>query len=147
VELTFNELEQRLLRFLKGEFLEKGSRPTTFRDPATMHREVMEKFGLDLTQYREVMARLEYHGIVRAIAIGAPNGHLQIDPMVVEIVRQLDERAAQPKPEANRMEQAKQYFFKKWWFVALVIALIAITALATFLTNLGTFLKWFGVQP
>ena len=90
MELSFNELEQRLLRFLNQEFLEKGGRPTTMHDPATMHRDVMEKFGLDLTQYRELMARLEHHGIVRAIAIGAPNGHLQIDGIVVEIVRQLD---------------------------------------------------------
>jgi hypothetical protein len=143
LELAFNELEQQLLRFLKEELLQKGGRPTTFRDPATMHRDVMEKFGLDLPRYREVMARLEHHGIVRAIAIGAPNGHLQIDSKVVEIVRQLDERA-QAIPEPNRMEQAKQYFFKKWWFVALVIALIVTTALATFLSNLGTILKWFG---
>src|SRR5205807_1674038 len=117
MELSFNELEQRLLRFLKQEFLEKGSRPPTMHDPATMHRDVMEKFGLDVTQYRELMARLERHGIVRAIAIGAPNGHLQIDPVVVEVVRQLDERAAQPKPEPNRMEQAKRYFLTRWWFV------------------------------
>src|SRR6266851_8457623 len=133
MELSFNELEQRLLRFLKEEFLEKGSRPPTMHDPATMHRDVMEKFRLDLTQYREVIARLQHHGIVRAIAIGAPNGHLQIDPVVVEMVRQLDDRAAQSKPEPNRMEQAKRYFFKKWWFVALVISLIAITAVAKFL--------------
>jgi hypothetical protein len=147
MELWFNELEQRLLRFLKAEFLEKGSKPTTMRDHATMHRDVMEKFGLDLKQYREVMARLEHHGVVRAIAIGGPNGHLQIDPVVVEIVRQLDERAAQPKPEPNRMDQAKRFFLTKWWFVALLIALMILGAVSAVVSNLKTILEWFGSRP
>lgn len=112
MELSFNELEQQLLRFLKEEFLENDSRPKSIHDPATMHSDVMEKFGLDLYQYREIMARFEHHGIVRASRIGTPNGHLQIDPVVLEIIRQLDERAAQPNPAPNQMEQAKRYVSK-----------------------------------
>lgn len=80
MELSFNELEQRLLRFLKQEFLEKGSEPQTMLDPETMHIDIMQKFGLDLLQYREVMARQEHRGRVRVIAIGAPNGRLQFTP-------------------------------------------------------------------
>lgn len=146
MERTFNELEQCLVRFLKQEFLEKGGRPQTMHDPATMHSDVMQKFGLDLARYREVMTRLEHLGIVRAIAIGAPNGHLQINRVVVEIVRQLDERAAQPNLEPNRMEQAKQYFFAKWWFVVPVIALVCLAAVATIVSNLKTILESFGLR-
>jgi hypothetical protein len=89
--VSFNELEQQVLRYLKEEFFKKGGRPQTMLDPDIRHQDVMQKFALDLPQYREVMARLEYHGIVRAIAIGTSYGHLQVNPIVVEIVRQLDE--------------------------------------------------------
>jgi hypothetical protein len=95
--VTFNELEQHVLRHLQEEFLKKGSRPRTMHDPAIMHQDVMQKFALDLPQYREVMARLEQRGIVRAIAIGTSYGHLQVNPIVVEIVRQIDEH----RPPAN----------------------------------------------
>jgi hypothetical protein len=150
MQLSFNELEEGLLRFLKEEFLAKGSRPMHMRAPATMHRDVMDKFGLDLPQYREVMARLQHHGIVEAIAIGAPNGHLRIHPVVVEFVRQLDERAQQAKSDneqPNRMEQTKRYFFAKRWFVLLVIALIILAAVAAAVSNLKTILEWFSSRP
>jgi hypothetical protein len=107
---SFNELEQRLLRFLRDEFLEKGGKPTTMRDSATMERDVMKQIGLDPPQYREIMARFEHHGIAKAIATGATSGHLQINPIVVDVVRQLDERAQQGKANEeppNRMEQTK----------------------------------------
>ncbi len=113
MEPPFNGQEQRLLRFLKEEFLEKGSKPTTMRSPATMECDVMRKFGLDLPQYREIMARLEHHGIAKAIAIGSTNGHVQIDPMIVEIVRQLD--------EPDWVERIKRYFFTKRWFAVILI--------------------------
>jgi hypothetical protein len=122
--VSFNELEQRLLSFLKQEFLEKGSKP-----------------------YRDVMARLEHDGIVRAISVGAPTGRLQIDPVVVEVVRQLDEQAAQPKPKPNRMEQAKQYSLGKWWIVLAALALVALTAVAKVASSLKTILEWFGFRP
>ena len=144
MQLSFNELEERLLRFLKEEFLEKGSSPTLQHDPATMHRDVMDKFGLDLRQYREVMARLEHLGIVRVIAIQATYGHLEIDPVVIEIVRQLDERAQQAKPEEeqpNLMEQAKGRLYNKWWFVVAFIALSILGGLAAFIANLKTILE------
>jgi len=152
MEVSFNELEQRILRFLKDEFLEKGSGPTDMHAPATMHRDVMEEFGLDLARYREVIARLEHYGIVQfnPAAIQASNGHLRINAMIVEIVRQLDEQAEQVTPEdepPNRMDQVKRYFHGKWWFVVLVIGLIAITAIVTFISNLKTILQWFGVRP
>lgn len=143
MEVSFNALEQRLLRYLRQEFVEKGSKPQTMHDPATMHNDVMRTFGLNLSQYREVMARFERHGIVRAIAIGAPNGHLQIDPVVVEIVRVLDDQKSQPTSEPNRMEQARRYFFGKWWFAVITIAMLILTAVATIATNLKTILEWF----
>lgn len=151
MEPSFNESEQRLLRFLKDEYLEKGSGPTTSHDPATMHRDVMKKFGLDLPQYREIIARFEHYGIVQFNhnAIGAPNGFLCIDPQIVEVVRQLDEQAKQPdsvKEPPNRMEQTKRYFFSKWWFVIPVTLVILVGAIAAFLSHLETILKWFGVN-
>ena len=111
MELSFNELERRLLRFLKEEFLEKGSKPMNMLAPATRHLDVMEKFGLNLRQYSEIMARLEYHGIVQVLAIKATYGHLRISPVVLEIVRQLDEQAEQAKAkqvQTNPVEHAKQ---------------------------------------
>lgn len=149
MELSFNELEQQMLRFLKWEFLEKGSKPETMLAPATMHSDVMAKFDLALAQYREVMSRLEHQGIVRVLALGAKNGHLQIDPIVVELVRQLDDRVELVKAEEkqkNRMEQAKQFFFAKWWFVVLLIALFLLTVVATVVSNLKTILDWLGVR-
>ncbi len=87
---SFSDLEQRILRFLKEEYLEKGSRPSHLNAPATLHRDVMAKFGLDLSGYREVIARLESFGIVEAPTIEAHNGCLHIDPTIVQVVHQLD---------------------------------------------------------
>jgi hypothetical protein len=105
--LMFNEPEQRVLRFLKEEFLAKGSKPQTMWDPVTPHRDLMEKFDLDLRQYREIVARLEYHGIVRAIAIERSYGHLQIDPGIVDIVRQLDELSQQTNGAEEQTERVE----------------------------------------
>jgi hypothetical protein len=132
MEFSFNELEQRLLRYLKQQFLDKGNRPPTMHDPAVMDAAVMEQFGFTPKVYRELLARLEHHGIVRGIATGAPNGHLHIQPKIVEIVRELDEHAARPAPPPDRMEQAKRFFFRKWWFVVISIGLLTLTAVATF---------------
>ncbi|MFL5244336.1 MAG: hypothetical protein ACJ8FY_19730 [Gemmataceae bacterium] len=148
MEPSFTELEQQLLRFLKEEFLEKGSRPAHMLAPATMNRDVMERFSLELPQFREVMARLEYLKIVRVIGIEAPNGHLQIDPAIVEIVRKVDDQAEQAKHETpNRMDQAKRYFFSKWWFVVFAIVLIVLASVATVVANLKTIREWFGGRP
>jgi len=89
--IAFNDLERSLLRFLKDEFLEKGSGPAHLAAPATLHRDVMQRFNLDLPTYREVIARLESLGIVEAPTIEAHNGCLRIAPEIVEIVRQIDE--------------------------------------------------------
>jgi hypothetical protein len=151
MEPSFNELEQRLLRFLKEEFLKKGSKPTTMHDSATMERDVMEKCGLDLPQYREVMARLEHHGIAKEIAIGANNGHVQIYPAIVDIVRQLDEQEQQVKAQnsqPDRVEQFKRRLFSKRWFAVPVIVVFVVGAIAVFLSRVDTIktliVKWFG---
>ena len=96
--IQFNDLEKRVLRFLKDEYLEKGSEPSDMHAPATGHRDVMAKFDLDLRQYRELMARFEHYGIVQPVAMEAANGYLKIDGSIVEIVRELDENA-QPVEE------------------------------------------------
>lgn len=149
MEPSFNELEQRVLRFLEKEFLKKGGKPTTMRDPAMWERDVMEKCGLDQRQYREVMARFEHHMIAKAIAIGAINGHVHVYPAIVDIVHQLDEWAQQIKAsgeQPNRIDQTKRYFFARWWFAVIVVALIVLTAIGTCLSNLAAILKWFGRQ-
>ncbi len=140
MEPSFNKLEERLLRFLKEEFLEKGSKPPSNHGPATMERDVMEKFGLDPPQYREVMARFEHLGIAKAIAIGAKYGHVQINPAIVDIVRQLD--------EPNWVAQITRKCFSKKWLARLTIGMIVVGVIATFLRNvdtIGTLIqKWFG---
>jgi len=115
--------------------------------PAIMHNDVMQKFGLDLPQYRELMARFEHFGIVRAIAIGARNGHLQVDGVVVEIVRQLNDAAKQPKPKPDRWEQVKRYFFGKWWFVGVMIAIAILGAVAGVVSYFKTIIEWFHGRP
>ncbi len=112
---TFNELEERVLRFLKGEFLEKGSEPATMHDPVTYHRDVMQKFDLSLPQYTELIARLGALGIVNfnRLAVSSPNGILKTSPLVVEIVRQLDEQAAQMNAAAAARRDHKIFLSHK----------------------------------
>jgi hypothetical protein len=108
--VPYTELEQRLLRFLKEEFLEKdnGGRMLDAFHPLTRHADVMAKFGLDVREYREVVTRLYCRGIIeRPIAIGTTYGHLIIKPMVVEVVGQLDDLTAQGKPGERPPEGAK----------------------------------------
>lgn len=147
MEPSFNILEQRVLRFLKEEFLKKGSAPATMRDPATMERDVMDVCDISPIQYREIMARLEHHGIAKPIAIGSKNGHVQISPMIIGVVRQLDETNALCKPrnvQPDRVEQIKQYFFSKKWFAFVVIVACVVGAVALFLSNLDTIKTWSG---
>lgn len=47
MKLPFNELEQRVIKFLKEQFLEKGTKPPTMYHPDVMHRAVMEQFRID----------------------------------------------------------------------------------------------------
>lgn len=47
MEMKFNDLEQRVLRFLEDEYLKKGSGPRTRADPVTRHHDVMARFDLD----------------------------------------------------------------------------------------------------
>ena len=133
--ISFDKMEQRLLRFLRDEFLEKGSKPPTMRDPYTKERDVIQECSLDLPQYRKVMARFEYHGIAKAIAIGAANGRVQIEPVIVEVVRQLD--------ESNWRERIKWNLSKKWWWVPIVFMFTVVMVIARFI-GLDTILKWFG---
>ncbi|MCH7687976.1 MAG: hypothetical protein IH899_15060, partial [Planctomycetes bacterium] len=46
--------------------------------------------------------------------------------------------------QPNRLEQAKRYFFAKWWFVFVVITSIVLAAVAAVLTNLKTIQEWIG---
>jgi hypothetical protein len=120
-------------------------------DPATMERDVTEKLGLDLSQYREIMARFEHHGIAKAITVGAINGHVQIDPLIVDIVRQLDERDQVAKAQNSQpdlVQQTKRRFFSKWWFAYGAIVVAVVVAIAAFLSGMDTIktliVKWFG---
>jgi hypothetical protein len=147
---VFNEHEQKVLRFLKSEFLEKGERPATMHDRGTVHPDVMTKFNLSSSEYRELIRQFEALGIVdfNPHAIESPNGLLHIKPYVVELVRQLDEEALRNKaqPPPNKLDQAKQWAFSKWWFVAVVIGLAVVTALALFIGNPNTILDHFGIK-
>src|SRR5690606_36960115 len=141
-------VEQQLLRFLKDEFLDKGSGPVHMAAPATLHRDVMERFGLDLRRYREALAKLEHVGIVQynPAAIEARNGFLRIDPAIIEVVRQFDnkvERAKHTERRPDRMDQAKRYFYGQWWFVVLVVAIGIVAGVATFISHIKTILQWF----
>jgi len=110
---TFNELEVRVLRFLETEFIEKGGEPDTLDGPATYNADVMAKFELSHSDYRRLIARFRALRIVKPVAMDAENGYLEIQPSVVEIVRQLDEEALPkkaepppaPPPPPNRMDQ------------------------------------------
>ncbi len=92
----FDDLERRVIGYLKQEFLEKGGRPKTFHDPVTYHRDVMSHCQLNVQQYREIVARLECQGIVEVVAIDAENGRLNINAGVVELARQLERRSMEP---------------------------------------------------
>jgi hypothetical protein len=124
----FNELEQRLLRFLQEEFLQKGSRPRTMLDPATKHGDVMAKFGLDLPQYREIIARLEPRGLVRGIALGRSYGHLQISPQIVDLVRELGTGPGTPRCVHNADFTMVNWFGTEYHF-ALGVQSSAVRAL------------------
>jgi len=97
-DIPFNDLERSLLRFLKNEYVEKGGRPTHLSAPATLHRDVMQQFGLNLPQYREIIGRLESFGIVDAPTIEADNGCLHISSEIVEVVRRIDEEYSPMSP-------------------------------------------------
>jgi hypothetical protein len=139
------------LRFLEAEFVETGGKPEMLGDPVTSHSDVMEKFNLSPSDYRKLIARFTALQIVNPVVMDAPNGYLEINPCVVEFVRQLDEEAlrkkAEPPPaQPNRMDQAKQWAFSKWYVVIPVIALAVLGAIVLFITNMKTVLDWFGIK-
>jgi hypothetical protein len=148
---SFNDLEEKVLRFSEAEFLEKGGKPQVMEDPVTYHRDVMAEFNLSPSEYRKLVARLQALRIVKPLTLDAPNGYLEIDPCVVEIVRQLDDEALRKKAEPppappNRMDQAKHWAFSKWSIVIPLIVLAVLGAIALFVTNMKTILDWFGIK-
>jgi hypothetical protein len=102
---TFNDREQAMLRFLKAEFLVKGERPATMHSPAILNRDVKAHFKMAHSEYVEMMTRFQSLGIVDfnphvMVDTATPNnGLLHVKPLVVEIVRQLDEEALRKKAE------------------------------------------------
>jgi hypothetical protein len=147
---SFNELEIQVLRFLEVEFVEKGGKPEMLDGPATYHSDVMAKFNLSPSDYRRLIARFRALQIVNPKFLNAPNGYLEINPCVVEIVRQINEEASQKKedvpPVPNRMDQAKQWAFSKWYVVIPLIALAVVGTIVLFITNMKTVLDWFGIK-
>ena len=100
---VWNEIEQRCLNFLKEEFLEKGSAPRCHDSPRTTHEAVQSHLGVEQRKYREIMARLEHHGLVDPLMIDVVNGHLEISPSIVEEVAELDQEKNMPKEEITEI--------------------------------------------
>ena len=99
--VKFSDKEVEVIRFLKEEFLEKGSSPKHMSAPATLNRDVMAKFNLTLPQYREMMAFFETYGIASAPTIEASNGCVHIEPIVIDVVRQFDSPIEESVPTPN----------------------------------------------
>lgn len=150
MDISFNELEERILRYLAKEYLKNGSQSGTLDGQGTtFHSDVMKKYKLEYQKCREIIARLEHHEIVKSLPVGIdePTGFLEISPKVVDIVYQLDEKAkqlAEAKPELpNRIDEMKKYFYSKPWFVGLCLIIIVLGIIASLITDLKTILNWF----
>jgi hypothetical protein len=143
---SFNDRENEVLRFLKAEYLAKGERPATMHDKGTVHPDVIAKFNLSLSEYKEIVSRFEALGIVgfNHLAIESPNGLLHIKPLVVEIVRHLDDESLRKQSEPpNLLDKSKRWALSKWWIVGPVMVLLVVVWL---INQFRPILEWFGVK-
>ena len=71
MQVAFDELDQRVLRFMERHFLEHGSRPKSLDGKELEEREVKQEFGLDDTMYRRLISRFVSFGLVEVVVPGA----------------------------------------------------------------------------
>jgi len=95
---TFNDKEKKVLRFLEHVFLTDGGSPQYMSGPGGATKiHIMDRCTLNEPEYRKVIGRFEYLGLVKQCGPYSQDEWVAINNSVLEAVRSMDETPAPPQ--------------------------------------------------